>query len=177
MTSGHIKVYRKILDWEWYKSTNTKVVFIHMVLKAYWRDTRIEGVTITRGSFISSVKKLAEETSLTYSQVRRAVNNLKKTGEITTRSTNRFTIFTVENFDLYQSSGERMSGQNRDCKHDSMEPWHEERAYEMITKYGFSKPETNCQGLFNQIHKKATKKCQKQILAPDTFADGLFAPA
>jgi len=38
-------------------------------------------------------------------------------------------------------------------------------------------PETNCQGLFNQIHKKATKKCQKQILAPDTFADGLFAPA
>ena len=38
-------------------------------------------------------------------------------------------------------------------------------------------PETSCQGLFNQIHKKATKKCQKQILAPDTFADGLFAPA
>src|SRR5699024_897170 len=37
-------------------------------------------------------------------------------------------------------------------------------------------PETSCQGLFNQIHKKATKKCQKQILAPDTFADGLFAP-
>ena len=24
-------------------------------------------------------------------------------------------------------------------------------------------PETNCQGLFNQIHKKATKKCQEQI--------------
>ena len=43
--------------------------------------------------------------------------------------------------------------------------------------YGSSGPETNCQGLFNQIHKKATKKCQKQILAPDTFADGLFAPA
>ena len=38
-------------------------------------------------------------------------------------------------------------------------------------------PETSCQGLFNQIHRKATKKCQKQILAPDTFADGLFAPA
>ena len=25
--------------------------------------------------------------------------------------------------------------------------------------------------------KKLQKKCQKQILAPDTFADGLFAPA
>ena len=44
-------------------------------------------------------------------------------------------------------------------------------------KYRAAAPETSCQGLFNQIHKKATKKCQKQILAPDTFADGLFAPA
>lgn len=25
--------------------------------------------------------------------------------------------------------------------------------------------------------KKPQKKCQKQILAPDTFADGLFSPA
>jgi len=38
-------------------------------------------------------------------------------------------------------------------------------------------PETKSQGLFHQIHEKATKKCQKQILAPDTFADGLFSPA
>ena len=29
-------------------------------------------------------------------------------------------------------------------------------------------PETSCQGLFNQIHKKATKKCQKHFHAPDT---------
>ena len=47
----------------------------------------------------------------------------------------------------------------------------------VIMTYFAAYPETNCQGLFNQIHKKATKKCQKQILAPDTFADGLFAPA
>ena len=47
----------------------------------------------------------------------------------------------------------------------------------LYNKYLHISPETNCQGLFNQIHKKATKKCQKQILAPDTFADGLFAPA
>ena len=31
-------------------------------------------------------------------------------------------------------------------------------------------PETSCQGLFNQIHKKATKKCQKHFHAPDTQA-------
>ena len=30
---------------------------------------------------------------------------------------------------------------------------------------------------FIKFTKKPQKKCQKQILAPDTFADGLFAPA
>ena len=36
-------------------------------------------------------------------------------------------------------------------------------------------PETSCQGLFNQIHKKATKKCQKHFHAPDTQAGGSLA--
>ena len=30
---------------------------------------------------------------------------------------------------------------------------------------------------FIKFTKRPQKKCQKQILAPDTFADGLFAPA
>lgn len=34
-------------------------------------------------------------------------------------------------------------------------------------------PETNCQGLFNQIHKKSTKRCQKHRMAPDTSFDRL----
>ena len=32
---------------------------------------------------------------------------------------------------------------------------------EAIQKYG--SPETSCQGLFNQIHRKATKKCQEAL--------------
>ena len=39
----------------------------------------------------------------------------------------------------------------------------------------FVSPETSCQGLFNQIHKKAIKKCQKHFHAPDTQAGGSLA--
>ena len=39
--------------------------------------------------------------------------------------------------------------------------------------YQFKGPETNCQGLFNQIHKKSTKRCQKHRMAPDTSFDRL----
>lgn len=35
---GHIKLFRKFLDWGWYQDINTKVLFIHMLLKANWKD-------------------------------------------------------------------------------------------------------------------------------------------
>lgn len=34
-------------------------------------------------------------------------------------------------------------------------------------------PETNCQGLFNRIHKNLQKRCQKHRMAPDTSFDRL----
>ena len=36
-----------------------------------------------------------------------------------------------------------------------------------------AEPETNCQGLFNQIHKNLQKRCQKHRMAPDTSFDRL----
>ena len=33
----------------------------------------------------------------------------------------------------------------------------------MIKKYTYGNPETNCQGLFNQIHKKSTKKVPEAL--------------
>ena len=34
-------------------------------------------------------------------------------------------------------------------------------------------PETSCQGLFHQIHKKSKKRCQKHCMAPDTSFNSL----
>ena len=50
----YIKLSRKILDWEWYGNINTCRVFIHMLLKAYWKDKKIEGTVIPRGSILPS---------------------------------------------------------------------------------------------------------------------------
>ena len=30
----YVKISRKILDWEWYTDINTKVLFLHILLKA-----------------------------------------------------------------------------------------------------------------------------------------------
>lgn len=101
---GHIKIDRGILDWEWYRNTNVKVLFLHMLLKANWRDGRFEGQIIERGSFASSISQLSIETSLSVSQVRTAISNLEMTGEIARTNYRKFTVFTIKNYCLYQSN-------------------------------------------------------------------------
>lgn len=101
---NYIKIERKILDWEWYSDINTCRLFLHMLLKANWKDGRFQGIDIPRGSFVSSLSKLAEETGLTERKVRTALEHLKTTGEVTSKSHSKFTVFTVKNYGSYQST-------------------------------------------------------------------------
>lgn len=104
-TEGFVKLYRNILDWEWYSDMNTFRVYIHMILSANWQDGRFRGVEIKRGSFVSSYGKLAEATGLSEKNVRTAVKHLEKTGEVACKGYNRFTVFTLKNYDKYQGAG------------------------------------------------------------------------
>ena len=61
---NYIKLSRGLLDWEWYTDINTTRLFIHMLLKANWKDGNFKGTTIPRGSFVSSIGKLSGETGL-----------------------------------------------------------------------------------------------------------------
>ena len=113
---NYIKIDRKILEWEWYKNLNTCRLFFHMLLKANWKDGRFEGKDIPRGSFVSSINALSEETGLTQREVRTAISHLKMTGELTSKSFNRYSIFTIQNYCLYQMSdtqNDRQSTDNR----------------------------------------------------------------
>lgn len=99
---NYIKISRKILEWEWYRNGHTKNVFFHCLLKANWKDGRFEGKDIPRGSFVTSVKKLSLELDLTEDEVKTALKHLLKTGEITKQTTNKYTVITVSNYELYQ---------------------------------------------------------------------------
>lgn len=101
---GFVKIYRSLAGWEWYDDIPTKVVWLHCLIKANWQDKKWHGQTIKRGSFITSTVKLAEETCLSRGQVRRALDKLKSTGEITVKTTNKWTAITVEKYDKYQVS-------------------------------------------------------------------------
>lgn len=97
-----VKLNRKMLEWEWYKNEHTKSVFIHCLLKAYWRDTKYQGGVIKRGSFHTTYPKLSNELDLTEREIRTAIAHLKSTGELSVKTTNKYSIITVNNYELYQ---------------------------------------------------------------------------
>lgn len=104
MNGNYIKISRSILEWGWYSDIETCRVFIHFLLKANWKDANFRGVEIKRGSFVSSVHNLSLETGLSERKVRTAILHLKTTGEVTSKSYPKFTVFTIKNYDLYQMS-------------------------------------------------------------------------
>lgn len=114
MNGNYIKISRKLLDWEWYKNINTKVLFIHMLLRANWKDRKFEAKTIPRGSFVSSLPQLSLETGLTVREVRTAIEHLKTTGELTVKSSSKNSVFTINNYSLYQTSDTQIDSQTTD---------------------------------------------------------------
>lgn len=117
--SGYIKIDRKILEWEWYRNINTKVLFLHLLLKANWKDSRFEGKLIPKGSFVSSISRLSAETDLTIREVRTAVEHLKTTGELTVTNHSKYSVFTVNNYCLYQTIDTQNDSQETGDRHAS----------------------------------------------------------
>lgn len=102
MEQGYIKLFRQIVDWEWYDDIPTCRLFIHLLLKVNHVDRNWQGKKIERGSCITSFASLNAETKLSVEQIKRALKNLQKTGEIKKISTNQNTLIIVTKYDDYQ---------------------------------------------------------------------------
>lgn len=114
--NGYIKLHRKILKWGWYSDTNTRLVFMHLLLCANWEETEFCGMAIKRGQLVTTAAELAKQNSLTAAQVKTALSHLKATNEITIKATTKFSIITLNNYNLYQG------GDTSDNKQIANEP-------------------------------------------------------
>lgn len=93
-------------DWEWYENTNVFRLFYHCLLHTNLEDKRYCGKEIKAGQFVSSRARISAETGLTVDQVRTALKKLKDTGYISTKSTNKYTIYTVIGYQEYIDCGQ-----------------------------------------------------------------------
>lgn len=109
MHRGFITLHRKIVGWEWYSDVNVFRVFTHLILTANWEPKKWKGELISRGQKVISIQKLAQETGLTEQSVKTAIKKLKSTGELTSKSTNKYTVVTLINYDFYQDKEKQLT--------------------------------------------------------------------
>jgi hypothetical protein len=97
-----ITLNRKIQKWGWYKNSNTKDVFLHLLINANWHDGEYFGHPILRGQCMFGRKQFSDELGISEQSVRTAINHLKSTSEITIKSTNKFSVITIVKYSDYQ---------------------------------------------------------------------------
>lgn len=114
---GWVKLFRKIVEWEWYSDINATRIFLHLILTANYEPARWQGVTIQPGQKVTSLPHLAEETGLTIRQARTALDKLKLTGEITDESNNKFRLITLKKWAEYQSNDRQHDRQMTGKRH------------------------------------------------------------
>jgi len=99
---GWIKLHRRITEWEWYDDSNTFRLFIHLLLKATHKPIKWQNTELIPGQLITGRKVLAEQLKLTEREIRTSITRLKTTNEIAIKTTNKFSIITVCNWEDYQ---------------------------------------------------------------------------
>ncbi len=110
--NGYIKLHRKLLEnplWTCAPTAYFRVALV-MLLNANWKDRawfdgRAE-IVIPRGSLVCSRPSMCRQARVTAQQYRGALAYLQLTQFLTSRTTNRYTIVTITNYERYQGEGE-----------------------------------------------------------------------
>ena len=108
MNRGFVKLWRLSCDGGWIKHHKLWAFWTWCLLKATHKEFNVivgmQVVHLMPGQFITGRHKACEETGLTEQEYRTITAFLKKAGNLTIKSTNKYSIITVVNWDTYQST-------------------------------------------------------------------------
>jgi len=105
---GWIKLHREIMDSQVFKNPNINKVWIYCLCSASSKpfDAVVGSQTIhlKEGQFVFGVLKASEILDIPKSSLHRYMSKLKEWGCISIRPTNKYSVVTVLNWNLYQGS-------------------------------------------------------------------------
>lgn len=111
-SKDYIKLYRSLLEWEWFTDGNVLRLWIYILIKANWKDRKFKGEDIHRGEFVTTYAHMSEDTGLSVQEVRTAIKKLISTGEIKQKTTNKQQIISVEKYTLAQDATTESNNQS-----------------------------------------------------------------
>lgn len=112
MDRGWIKIYRSLLDWEWFDDAETVQLFIYLLVTANYEDKKWRGMDIKRGQTVIGLEAIAKRLGSTVQKIRTRLEKMTETGTITKEATNKFTIVTICNYESYQDGEEPLQQSN-----------------------------------------------------------------
>lgn len=112
MSNGYMKLHRQMLDWEWFGNSPMVHIWIYFLLKANEEDSTWQGIVVHRGSFVTSLDSISKDTNLSVRVIRTCIERLKATNKVTSKTTNRYTIITICNYDNYEHKENESDKQN-----------------------------------------------------------------
>ncbi len=115
---GWLKLYRSILDSAVFQDAEVLKVWIWLLCNVAFEqhDTICYGkvIHLKQGQIATGRKKIAQCTDLNENKVYRALTTIKSLGNIEIKSTNKYSIITVVNWDKYQDeNGKRTSSEQQ----------------------------------------------------------------
>lgn len=128
MSTGWIKLHRKIFDHEIWNDVTTFRLFTLLLLKASHQDgIKINGIELKKGQYIRSYSKLCEDLcykerralkEVSKSTILRSIKKLVENGMVTVCETDIGTLFTIVKYESYQG----LDGQNNSNYRTANEP-------------------------------------------------------
>ncbi len=106
MNRGYVRLWRKSLDAGWIQNHKLWAFWTYCLMKASYKEfDAIIGLQIVHllpGQFVFGRKIASKETGLTEQEIRTIIEFLKKAGNLTIKSTNKFSVITIVNWPTYQ---------------------------------------------------------------------------
>lgn len=159
---GYIKLHRRLLSWRWYGDPVVRSVFIHLLLTASFTAQEWESVNLSAGDTVTSVKSLSETLGFSLQQIRTALKKLERTGEITLRPTNRFTVITLNNWEKYQTVRDSSTDESADGQQtDNIQPKNRQQRYNNYNKNNKYKTAKNTPTTVSYDIEEFEKKAQE----------------
>lgn len=107
MYRGYVKLWRKILDAGWLKQPKLCTFWLWCLVKASHKEMDIivgyQKVHLMPGDFIFGRKVASEELEMSEQSIRTNLDFLKSCGNLTIKTTNKFSVISIVNWQTYQS--------------------------------------------------------------------------
>ncbi len=133
MQRGWVKLYRKIADGQIFQNEKLLKVFIWCLIKASHQEhVFLHGrrkISLKPGQFITGRKKAGEELDMPPSTAWFYLKFLEADNTIDIKSNNKYSLITVINWELYQSSEENLNSNfdNKRTTNGHIQKWEEWR--------------------------------------------------